>query len=161
MTCVPQLAEQPNLIVLRTMSKAFGLAALRVGWAVAAPEVAAELELRRPPASVGAPAARIAAAALREPRLDIEATIAERQRVQEALAAARVRLPPGATATSSSSAPTSRSARDSRRQGLVVREFSEGIRITLRRGRENDVLLAALGAAIAPVGRCVTRSSSA
>ena len=35
-------------------------------------------------------------------------------------------------------------------QGLVVREFSEGIRITLRRGRENDVLLAALGAATAP-----------
>ena len=30
-TCVPLIAEQPNLIVLRTLSKAFGFAALRVG----------------------------------------------------------------------------------------------------------------------------------
>ena len=35
-TCVPLVAELPNLIVLRTLSKAFGFAALRVGYAVAA-----------------------------------------------------------------------------------------------------------------------------
>ena len=40
-TCVPLLEELPNVIVLRTLSKAFGLASLRVGYAVAAPEVAA------------------------------------------------------------------------------------------------------------------------
>ena len=34
---VPWLEECPNLVVLRTMSKAFGYAALRVGYAVAAP----------------------------------------------------------------------------------------------------------------------------
>ena len=51
-TCVPVVAELPNLIVLRTLSKAFGFAALRVGYAVAAPETAAELERRRPPARV-------------------------------------------------------------------------------------------------------------
>ncbi|MDQ3067117.1 MAG: aminotransferase class I/II-fold pyridoxal phosphate-dependent enzyme, partial [Actinomycetota bacterium] len=50
-TCVPLIAAEPNVIVLRTLSKAFGFAALRVGWAVAAPAVAAELELRRAPAS--------------------------------------------------------------------------------------------------------------
>ena len=46
----------------------FGLAPLRVGYAVAQPQVAAELERRRPPASVSGPAAAITAAALREPR---------------------------------------------------------------------------------------------
>ncbi len=39
-------------------------------------------------------------------------------------------------------------------QGLVVRSFAEGIRITVRRPPENDVLLAALGAeGVAPAGR--------
>ncbi|MBA2331801.1 MAG: histidinol-phosphate aminotransferase family protein, partial [Actinobacteria bacterium] len=53
-TCIPRIAEQANLIVLRTLSKAFGLAALRVGYAVASPGAAAELDRRRPPASVSA-----------------------------------------------------------------------------------------------------------
>ena len=47
---VPFIAEAPNLIVLRTLSKAFGFASLRVGYAVAAPEIAAVLEERRAPA---------------------------------------------------------------------------------------------------------------
>ena len=102
-TCVPLIAEQPNLIVLRTLSKAFGFASLRVGWAVASPEAAAELELRRPPASVSGPAARIGAAALRDPRIDVTDTLAERERVRAALVAAghdcpggprQLRLPP-------------------------------------------------------------------
>ena len=70
-TVIPWLDECPNLIVLRTMSKAFGYAALRVGYAVAAPATAAVLEARRAPAPISAPAARIAAAALRDPRYDL------------------------------------------------------------------------------------------
>jgi histidinol-phosphate aminotransferase len=147
-TCVPLLADLPNVIVLRTLSKAFGLASLRVGYAVAAPAVAAELERRRPPASISAPAARIAAAALREPRLDVEATLAERERVREALAAAGHDAPAGhgnfVFVRDASLGPPLEA------QGLVVRETGGGIRITLRRPRENDVLLAALGAAAPP-----------
>ncbi len=85
---VPWLEECLNLVVLRTMSKAFGYAALRVGYAVAAPETAAVLDARRAPAPVSAPAARIAAAALRQPRFDLAPEIAERERVRTALAAA-------------------------------------------------------------------------
>ena len=148
-TCVPLLAELPNLIVLRTLSKAFGLAALRVGWAVAAPDVAAELELRRQPASIGAPAARLGAAALREPRIEIEGTLMERRRVQEALAAAGHDCRPGHGNFVFIRGDDSLGVQ-LERQGLVVREFAEGIRITLRRPRENDLLLAALGAAAIP-----------
>ena len=47
---VPLIAGTPNLVAIRTLSKAFGLAALRVGYAVASPEVARELDRRRDPA---------------------------------------------------------------------------------------------------------------
>ena len=47
---MPLIAELPNVVVLRTLSKAFGFAALRVGYAVAAPEVAQALRERTEPA---------------------------------------------------------------------------------------------------------------
>jgi histidinol-phosphate aminotransferase len=161
-TCAPLVAELPNLIVLRTLSKAFGLAALRVGYAVAAPETAAELDRRRPPASVSAPAARIAAAALREPRLDIAASVAERERVRESLAAAGHDCPEtfGNFVWVRTEEPLGERLEAA---GLVVRIFAEGIRVTLRRPPENDVLLEALGAAVGPPpGRTaiVTRTST-
>jgi histidinol-phosphate aminotransferase len=161
-TCVPLIAEQPNLIVLRTLSKAFGFASLRVGWAVAAPDVAAELDLRRPPASVSGPAARIGAASLRDPRIDVTDTLAERERVRTALVAAGHDCPEGHGnfVFIRSGEPLGAILEE---RGLVVREVNGGIRITLRRPRENDLVLAALGAAAAPVpGRTayVTRTST-
>jgi histidinol-phosphate aminotransferase len=147
-TCVPFVDELPNLVVLRTLSKAFGLASLRVGYAVASPETAAELERRRAPASVSAPAARIAAAALRAPRLDVEATLAERERVRDALLAAGHDCPAGHGNFVFVRDPALGPLLEER--GLVVRETGGGVRITLRRPRENDVLLAALGAAAPP-----------
>lgn len=42
-TCVPLLMRYENLIVLRTFSKAFSLAGLRIGYLMAWPEVAAEI----------------------------------------------------------------------------------------------------------------------
>ena len=148
-TCVPLIAEQPNLIVLRTLSKAFGFASLRVGWAVASPEAAAELELRRPPASVSGPAARIGAAALRDPRIDVTETIAERERMRAALVAAGHDCPEGHGnfVFVRSGEPLGATLEE---LGLVVRVVKGGIRITPRRSRENDVLLAALGAVPAP-----------
>ncbi|HZG36442.1 MAG TPA: aminotransferase class I/II-fold pyridoxal phosphate-dependent enzyme [Gaiellaceae bacterium] len=143
-TCVPLLEEHRNLVVLRTLSKAFGFASLRVGYALAAPAVAAELELRRAPASVSGPAAAIAAAALREPRLDVRPTLAERERVRGALTAAGYEAPP--TATNFVWIPTDEPLGERlETQGLVVRVFAGGIRVTLRLPRENDVLLRALG----------------
>jgi histidinol-phosphate aminotransferase len=161
-TCVPLVAELPNLIVLRTLSKAFGFAALRVGYAVTSLEVASELERRRPPASISAPAARIAAAALREPRLDVEATVAERERVRESLAAAGYDCPEthGNFVWLRSEEPLGERLEAA---GLVVRIFAEGIRISLRRPPENDVLLEALDATGGPSpGRTalVTRTST-
>jgi len=58
------LAEFPNLVVTRTFSKAWGLAGLRVGYAVSAPGIAALLNRVRHPFNVNSLAQAAAAAAL-------------------------------------------------------------------------------------------------
>ncbi len=150
-TVVPLIAEVPNLIAIRTLSKAFGLAALRVGYAVASPRLARELDRRRDPAPVAAPAARIGAAALRSPRLDVEQTVAERERLRGALAAAGFDCPPvHANFVLVRVEDAARLADELERQGLVVRRFPDAIRITVRVPAENDRIAAALGAAPEP-----------
>jgi len=152
-TCVELIEAQPNLIVLRTLSKAFGLASLRVGYAVATAEAAAELELRRAPANISGPAAAIGAAALRAPRIEVRPTVDERERVRAALLAAGFDCPESAANFVFVRTPEPLGER-LEAQGLVVRSFQEGVRITVRSPPEDDVLLAALGAVgAAPAGR--------
>ena len=146
-TVVPLISQAPNLVALRTLSKAFGLAALRVGYAVTSPEVARELDRRRDPAPVAAPAARLAAAALREPRLEVEQTIAERERMRAALTAAGLDSPPTAANFVLVRTERARELADRlERQGLVVRLVPDAIRVTVRLPAENDRILEALGA---------------
>jgi histidinol-phosphate/aromatic aminotransferase/cobyric acid decarboxylase-like protein/imidazoleglycerol phosphate dehydratase HisB len=142
---VGRLRDAPNLVVLRTLSKAFGLASLRVGYAVASPDVAAVLDARRAPAPVSGPAARIATAALRDPRLDVEQVMVERERVRAALLGAGHDALPGAGNFVFVRGDDDLAGRLEAR-GLVVRRFAEGVRITLRAPSDNDVLLRALGA---------------
>lgn len=49
---IPRMDDLPNLILLRTFSKAYGLAGLRVGYGIAQPEIIAALERIRPPFNV-------------------------------------------------------------------------------------------------------------
>ena len=69
----------PNLVLTRTFSKAYGLAGLRVGYALARPEVADLLNRVRQPFNVNSLALKAAAAAL-----DDAAFIAESKRVNDA-----------------------------------------------------------------------------
>ena len=137
---------EPNMVVIRTLSKAFGLASLRVGYAVASAELAAVLEARRAPAPISGPAARIATAALLEPRLDVEQTVAERERVRAALLAAGFDCP-----ESHGNFVFVRAPFDA--DGLAVRRFADGFRMTIRLPAENDLLLAALGVETEPSPR--------
>jgi histidinol-phosphate aminotransferase len=66
---VPLTARYPQLIVVRTMSKAFALPGLRVGYGVAQRATIARLETYRPPGSVSTVSASVAARALRRPEL--------------------------------------------------------------------------------------------
>ena len=56
----------PNVVVLRTFSKIYGLAALRVGWAFAHPNVIDALNRVRGPFNVNAPGQAAAEAAVRD-----------------------------------------------------------------------------------------------
>jgi histidinol-phosphate aminotransferase len=87
-TVVAELAQRPNWIVLRTFSKAFRLAAHRVGYAVAHPQVIATLEQVRLPYNL--PSISLAAAQLvlqhRQSLLaSIPETMSERDRLFVAL----------------------------------------------------------------------------
>src|SRR5690606_7016051 len=59
-----RVAEQGNVAMLRTFSKAYGLAALRVGWGYFPASVADALNRLRGPFNVSAPAQHAAIAAL-------------------------------------------------------------------------------------------------
>lgn len=61
------LARYPNLVVTRTFSKAFGLAGLRVGYAISHPQVADLLNRVRQPFNVNSLAQAAAVAALEDP----------------------------------------------------------------------------------------------
>jgi histidinol-phosphate aminotransferase len=153
-TLVPFLGEAPNCVVLRTLSKAFGFAALRVGYAVCPEEVATELRKRSEPAPVTAPSARIAAAALRDPRLDVEETVQERERVRAALLEAGFDCPPSAGNFLLLRVESAEKlAEELESKGLVLRRYPNGLRFTVRLPAENDRLLEALGAAAKPSAR--------
>jgi len=75
-----EAAESRRLLVLRTLSKAYGLAGLRVGFAVGAPEVVAEVEKSRGPYKVNRLAEGAAVAALEDREEWIPAVVAEVRR---------------------------------------------------------------------------------
>ena len=76
------LESHPNVIVLRTFSKAFGLAGLRVGYLVMHPAVAEEFMKARLPFVVDPLSERVALALLNEPGLLVETNADLRARTQ-------------------------------------------------------------------------------
>ena len=82
------LADFPNLVVLRTFSKCYGLAGLRVGLAIGSAKFRAAVDAVRQPFSVNAIAQAAAAEAILhqdDVAHRVEQTIAERVRVEEGL----------------------------------------------------------------------------
>jgi histidinol-phosphate aminotransferase len=82
------LADFPNLVVLRTFSKCYGLAGLRVGYAIGSPKFRAAVDAVRQPFSVNALAQAAGAEAILhqdDVLRRVESTIAARLSVEEAL----------------------------------------------------------------------------
>ncbi|MGL4174089.1 MAG: histidinol-phosphate transaminase [Actinomycetota bacterium] len=80
--------RHPNVVVLRTFSKAYGLAGLRVGYAIAAPLVAAALRKTAVPFAVSSLAQVAAVASLQyrdELHERVELIVTERQRMSQVL----------------------------------------------------------------------------
>jgi len=82
------VAEHPNLVVMRTLSKAWGMAGLRVGYAIASPEVIRYLIKIKPPYNVGSLTAAAALQGLADPgamKRTVAAIVSERERIVRAL----------------------------------------------------------------------------
>jgi len=87
-TVVPWLSELPNLIVLRTFSKAMAMAGLRVGYLLASPELAREVHKATLPYNLNffsATAAEVACEKYDLLRPQVEKSISERERLFESL----------------------------------------------------------------------------
>ncbi|TNY38114.1 histidinol-phosphate transaminase [Thermomonospora catenispora] len=140
--------DRPNLAVLRTFSKAYGLAGLRVGFLVAHPVVAEAIRKTMLPFSVNSLAQAAAVASLRaEDELleRVESTVKERERVAEALRAQGWTVPP----TEANfvwlrlGERTLDFAAACEAQGISVRPFpGEGARVSIGAPEENDAFLA-------------------
>ncbi|HWO62929.1 MAG TPA: histidinol-phosphate transaminase [Umezawaea sp.] len=141
------LRDRPNVVTLRTFSKAYALAGLRVGYCLGAREVIAQVRKAQVPFSLGTLAQEAAIAALGETgemARRVRLTIAERERV-----AARLR-------TLGFAVPRSRAnflwlplggagaafARHCLAGAVVTRAFpDEGVRVTIGLPEQNDAFL--------------------
>ena len=144
-----------GVIAIRTFSKAFALAGARVGYALAAADVAAELNTRQAPLAVATPSAALALAALASPP-DVRPTIEERERVAEELRA--LGFAPLPSRTNFLYVPVDDPEGLADRllaRGCVPRIYDDAIRITVRDREDDDLILAALAGAEAPKGRSV------
>ncbi|MFD3513160.1 histidinol-phosphate transaminase [Streptomyces sp. NPDC058657] len=144
--------DRPNVAVLRTFSKAYGLAGLRVGFAVAHEPVAAALRKTAVPFGVSQIAQEAAVASLRAEGALLErvdALIGERTRVHEELRGQGWTLPEtqanfvwlrlGERTTDFAAA--------CEKAGVVVRPFAgEGVRVTIGEVEANDLFLGAAAA---------------
>jgi len=156
-SAVPLVAGHPNLVVVKTMSKAFGMAGMRLAWGVAQPQVIELLNRVRPPNSVCRITARLGAAALRDlpgMRANVAGVLAQREPLAAGLRAAGAHVHPSDTnflLTRWASAAEARSVSDwLEARGMVVRNYADHpllpghLRITVRTGDQNARLLAAL-----------------
>jgi histidinol-phosphate aminotransferase len=140
--------DRPNVAVLRTFSKAYGLAGLRTGFMIAHDPVAAAVRATMLPFSVNriAQAAAIASLAAEAELLErVEHTVKERTRVREALIADGWAVPP----TEANfvwlrlGEHTPAFAATCEQAGIAVRPFgAEGARISIGDTEANDAFLA-------------------
>ncbi|MFF2007782.1 histidinol-phosphate transaminase [Streptomyces sp. NPDC058195] len=141
--------DRPNVAVLRTFSKAYGLAGLRVGFAVAHEPVAAALRKTAVPFGVSQLAQDAAVASLRaEDELlgRVGSLVGERQRVQRALAGQGWTVPDSQAnfVWLRLGDRTADFAAVCERAGVVVRPFAgEGVRVTIGEDEANDLFLKA------------------
>jgi histidinol-phosphate aminotransferase len=139
--------DRPNLCVLRTFSKAYGLAGLRVGFAVAHEPVADALRKTAVPFGVSGIAQHAAVESLRREAALLERVdtlVAERDRVRAALLDQGWEVPvsEGNFVWLALGEATVEFAAACDEAGVVVRAFpGEGCRITVAEPEASDILL--------------------
>lgn len=166
-SAMPSLAQEaaarPNLIVLKTLSKAYGLAGARVGCAVGEPELIACAARALPPYPMPSPSVDAAMAALAPSRRAVHQERIERIKndrdqmaplLAQSAIVRKVRLGGGNFLFLEVEEPEALAER-LRALGIRVRFRSNaapgGVRVTIGSKAENDALLSAFG--VAPEAR--------
>jgi histidinol dehydrogenase len=152
---IAEAPRHPRLIVTRTMSKAFGLAGLRIGYAAAAASTTAQIHKARGPYMVSGIAEHVALAALRDDldwvRTHIGAAKESRARFRAALSSAGIpSLPSEANFVLVPVPDADAVAAHMRAAGVAVRPFprlcgiGEAVRVTVAPWPMMDTALRAL-----------------
>jgi histidinol-phosphate aminotransferase len=155
-SAIPLLGTYPDLVVIRTASKAYALAGLRVGFALARRETLEKIEPYRPPGSVSTISVTVVTEALADQaalEANIERIEAERARLARELEHLGWDVGPSVTnfllVDFGTPERAERTADGLLRRGIVPRTFGQGhplnafLRFTVRAPHENDRLLAA------------------
>lgn len=145
--CAELYRDRPNVVVLRTFSKAYGLAGFRIGYAIGHPPVVAAIRKCALPFGVSevAQAAAIASLGAEKELLErVDGLVAERTRVVDALRAAGWDVPE--THANFVWMPlgdqTVAFAEALQAEGVSVRPFpGEGARVTIGEREANDLFL--------------------
>ncbi len=151
--CMTLRNEHERMIVCRTFSKIYGLAALRVGYGISTPQLIGYMNRVRAPFNVGTLGQVAAIAALDDSehvRTCRELNARERERVSERLRAMGLSVTP--SQANFILVDVERSARLTYdallRKGVIVRPFASlptSLRVTIGKVAENDRFLQALG----------------
>lgn len=151
-TAAATVQRYPNLVAVRTMSKAFGLAGVRVGYAIAGVAISEALRRVRPPGSVSVVSEALAVQALADQtsmRRRVSTLIEGRETLRTELERMGMEVKPSAAnfllvRAGNELAPALL------RRGMVVRTFPASsplhkyVRITVRAPHENALLLKAI-----------------
>jgi histidinol-phosphate aminotransferase len=150
--------KRKNLLILRTFSKVYGLAGLRIGYAIGRPELAAAMNKLRTPFNTSGVAQAAALAALDDKEhvmRCIETNAVERKRLSEGLTKLGYRpVPSEANFVFITVGPEAQALSEELLQlGVIVRPlgwmgFPEAMRISVGTAEENEKCLAAMAQAI-------------
>ena len=136
------VVKHENVVALRTFSKAYGLAGVRVGYAFGNPAIIAALNKVAIPFGVSAVAQAGAIASLAGAAQLLERTnetVSERDRVARAIGA----IPSEANFVWLPTKTATTLAQQLANQGVIIRAFPEGVRITVTDHAEANRFLAA------------------
>lgn len=155
--CVALVKDHANVVICRTMSKAYSLAGLRFGYAIAQPQVIEQMMKVKDSYNCDAIAITLAAAAIADQeyaRKTWEMIRAERERLTDELTAIGWSVLPSRANFILATVPDGEGERaylGLKEQGILVRYFDkpglrDKLRITIGTGQENNALLGGIKA---------------
>jgi histidinol-phosphate aminotransferase len=153
--CLSLVSDFDNVIILRSMSKGYGLAGLRFGYAVAPPDLVAGLMKVKDSYNVNAIAIALATAAIKDQRYfkeNVETIKKQRKRLTEQLRALNFKVPESRTnflLAKSKDGKAGEIYEKLVQRNIYVRYFdlpalSDKLRITVGTGEQNEKLVSAL-----------------